>query len=149
MRCRISIRGRVRPSVRWSRVIFERRKTPLPMLWWRRNLTWTKRQSRTIHKWHQNVRPLVSPSIQRKKMIEKRRRGSRILSTLAVLVFIEKQIISIFVNATILLSAWHEFSKLIYIVDSLYIKYLFCKKFSFFFEKSWPGDTLCVCWCHF
>ena len=76
MRLRISIRGRVRPSVgpsvrrsvgpsvRLSRVIFERRKTSFPMFRWRRNLTWTKRLSRTIQKLHQNVGPSVCPSME-------------------------------------------------------------------------------------
>ena len=83
MRLRISIRGRVRRSVRrsvrWSRFIFERRKTSFPMLRWRRNLTCSKRQSRTIHKWHQNVGPSVCPNIWQKKMNKKCRRGSCIL----------------------------------------------------------------------
>ena len=77
MRLRISIRERVRPSVCWSRVIFERRKTSCPRLRWR-NLAWTKRQSGTIHKWHQNVGPSVCPSIRQKKMNKKCRRGSHI-----------------------------------------------------------------------
>ena len=54
----------VRPSVRLSRVIFERRKTSFPMFRWRRNLKWTKRQSRTIQKWHKNVGPSVCLSIE-------------------------------------------------------------------------------------
>ena len=57
------------------------------MLRWRRNLTWTKRQSRTIHKRHQNLGPSVCPSIRRKKMNEKCRRGSRILWTPRFLLF--------------------------------------------------------------
>ena len=87
MRLRISIRGRVRPSVRpsvgpsvrpsvrMSRVIFERRKTSFPMLRWRRNLTWSKRQSRTIYKCHHNVGPWFCPSIRQKKMNKKCRQG--------------------------------------------------------------------------
>ena len=82
MRLRISVRGRVRPyvhqSVRLSRVIFEQRKTSFPMLRWRRNLTWSKRQSRTIYKCHHNVGPWFCPSIRQKKMNKKCRRGSHI-----------------------------------------------------------------------
>ena len=39
------------------------------------------RLSRTIHKWHKNVGLSVCPSIRRKKMNKKCRRGSRILWT--------------------------------------------------------------------
>ena len=78
---RLSVRPSVGPSVRWSSVIFNQQKKSFPILWWRRNLIWTKRQSRTIHKWHQNVGPSVCLSIRQKKMNEKCRRGSRILWT--------------------------------------------------------------------
>ena len=61
----LSIRRSVCWSVCWSRVIFERQKTSLPMFRWWRNLTRTKRQSRTIHTWHKTVGPSVCPSIQR------------------------------------------------------------------------------------
>ena len=62
MRLRISIRGRVRPSV--CPVLFSKdEKRPFR---WRRNLSCTKRQSRTIEKWHQNVGPSVCPSIETK-----------------------------------------------------------------------------------
>ena len=96
MRLRISIKGRVRPSVRpsvgpsvatsvrLSRVIFERRKTSFPMFRWRRNLTWTKRQSRTIQKWHKKCRS-VGLFVYRwrkwKEMNNKWRQGSRIFWT--------------------------------------------------------------------
>ena len=67
MRLRISIRGHVRPSVRLSvrPVLFSNdEKRHFLMFQWRRNLTWTKKQSRTIQKWHQNVGPSVCPSIE-------------------------------------------------------------------------------------
>ena len=43
------------------------------------------------------------------------------------------------VYADILLYGWYRFFKpIFYISNSLYMKYLFCKKSVFFYRKSWP-----------
>ena len=99
MRLCISIRGCVRPSVRWSRVIFERSKMFSPMSRWRQNLTWTKRYPRTIHNlWIiNNIKMLVHVSVhpsdvifergKLKEMINKCQRGGSISRTARFLFF--------------------------------------------------------------
>ena len=46
----LSVRRSLGPSVRRSRIVFERRKRSFSVFWWWRNLAWTERKSRKIKK---------------------------------------------------------------------------------------------------